>query len=296
MTVRPEDRVLVDALLPRIAAELGLEMVAPLRGGEFGATIVRDREGQELVLKASPSPAWTRRSGRSARLVERLRNRGYPAPMYVASGATALASWSLQERLPGATALVMTEPHALRLIELLALHADAAPRRRQWTRAEVPKMRGWLRKLARRGDAGQLCEELRAVLAACGGVSLRDRDIIHNDFSHRNYLASGERVTGVIDWELAATGDWRLDLCSLAYDAALDPDRVPERVATMLTERVRRACPPRVLALFLAYQALRHVDFEARAHPERVASTIEDIGARIAPLWRRAEGVWHAAA
>ena len=48
-----------------------------------------------------PNPGLLPQWRRGAELAERLRQQGYPAPVYVATGATSGATWSLQELLPG---------------------------------------------------------------------------------------------------------------------------------------------------------------------------------------------------
>jgi hypothetical protein len=107
----------VDALLMRIAAALGLHVVAPLAGGEFGALLVEDARGRELVLKAMASPDWAPRFARGAEMAERMRALGYPAPHYAGTGVQLDASWTLQERLPGSVPDVLTEAHARRLLD-----------------------------------------------------------------------------------------------------------------------------------------------------------------------------------
>jgi aminoglycoside phosphotransferase (APT) family kinase protein len=166
------------------------------------------------------------------------------------------------------------------------MHEDAADRHQAWQPAAMTSMQLWMRRLAKRNDTDPLVRELRIVLERCDGSAVHTRDIVHNDFSHRNYLAIGDKVTGVVDWELATIGDWRLDLVSLAYGAAMQPSLVDDDTAVFVLDRAREACAPDVLALFAAYLSLRHLDYDARAHPARIAGVIDTIEHRIAPWWR----------
>jgi aminoglycoside phosphotransferase (APT) family kinase protein len=277
--------MLVDSLLPRIADELGLIVVAPMRGGEFGATIVRDRDGQELVLKAT-SASRAPRIARGAGLAERLRQSGYPAPLFVATGVAHNASWSLQERLPGEVPPQVTMPQALRLIALTELHAGAGDEAAPWQTDAIPAMKAWARQVTSHQPSRVLAFELARIAMRSSDVTLRDQDVIHNDFSHRNFLAAGDQVTGIIDWELADVGDWRLDLVTLAYWAALSPARVPEGIARRVEAAMCEFVPRDVIGLFAAYQALRHLDYVARAHPRLVLLTTSAIERKIAPWWR----------
>lgn len=97
-------------------------------GGEFGAGLVVDDEGNERVLKAMKGAEWAPRFERGAALSERLRANGYPSPSYFGTGTIDTTSWSLQERLLGEVPKQMTESHAEQLLGLLSRHVDAAPR------------------------------------------------------------------------------------------------------------------------------------------------------------------------
>jgi aminoglycoside phosphotransferase (APT) family kinase protein len=269
-----------------LAAELGLRIKQPLPGGIFGATVVEDRDGLEMVLKAEPGESWAPKFARSAALAERLRSRGYPAPLYVSIGVVGDTSWSLQERLPGATPPITTRAHAAQLLDLVQQHAGAADSSERWRDAAMPAMAGWIAGLGSCDSTGTLAKELGRTVRACGDADLREGDVVHGDFSHRNCLASGERITGIIDWEQACVGDWRLDLISLAYWAQLQPTRVDAAAGAMLSEAVRAACPPEVHALFTAYLALRHLDFESRMRPAGTPRLVAAIEARVAQWWR----------
>jgi aminoglycoside phosphotransferase (APT) family kinase protein len=45
--------------------------------------------------------------------------------------------------------------------------------------------------------------------------------LVHGDIWHGNLMWSGDRVTGIIDWETAGTGDAGVDLGALRLDAAI---------------------------------------------------------------------------
>jgi hypothetical protein len=278
--------VLVDSLFPEIAAELGLRILTPLPGGEFGATTVLDRDGNELVLKAwiddggAPSPS------QGAELASRMRSRGYPAPVYIASGVTAHVAWSLQERLPGELPQTMNAAHARQLVKLAHLHAGAAGQRASWLEDERPRMALRLGRLSEHGDAAPLAAELAGVIEACGDADLRGDDVVHGDFSQRNFLATLDDVSGIVDWELAAVGDWRFDLVTLDYWAVVQPSRVSTDAASIVRSAVLEACPPLPRALWFAHQALRHLDYEMRVHPDNVPFVMSAIDRAIAWHWR----------
>lgn len=273
------------SLIGRVAEELGLQAIAPLAGGEYGALLVADVAGAEWVLKAMASEEWAPVFARGGEMAERLRALGYPAPKYAGTGAAVGASWSMQERLPGAVPDVMTEAHASRLLELVAMHAGAAGRSMSWDRA-LARRRGWLDELSARPETATIAAELGAVLERAAGVPLLGDSVMHNDFHHRNYLADGDEVTGVFDWEMAWPGDWRFDLVTLAFWAVLLPEQIPAPAARLIVERMHAACPPDVLALLSALRATDQLDFDARVHPERLALVLPAIETQVAPWWR----------
>ncbi len=272
----------VDALLPAIAEHLGLEVVRPLAGGEFGATIVRDARGEQLVLKALPSTAFARRFGLGAELAGRLREKGYPAPAYAGTGIALGASWSLQEYLSGSVPDVMSAGHAKRLCDLVTMHASAAGGRQNMPRETESRFA----TIEAREETSSLAAEIRAVIERSQGIALFDDGVVHGDFHHRNYLAIGHQVTGVFDWELARIGDWRSDLVTLAFWAAIVPAQVPPEVAEIIQRRLVSECPHDVIAYFAAHCALRQLDFDVREHPERLLVARDAIEAHVAPWWR----------
>lgn len=269
----------VDWLLPSVAAELRLEILGTLGGGEFGAALVRDGGGRELVLKALPDPVWAPRFARGAELAARVRSPDYPVPRYVGTGVAGGAAWSLQERLPGDVPDVMTEVHARQLLAFVRRHEGAADRTGDLVGRFRQELGDSAARLEARPDTASLAHDLAAAIATAADGDVRLGDVVHGDFHHRNFLAVGDRVTGVFDWELAWAGDWRVDLVNFACWGSWAPWQIPPPVAAVLTDAARAACPAPVLALFTAFHTLRALEFNVRVHPNRVASILEAIEA-----------------
>ena len=192
-------------------------------GGEVGAWLLLDPAGRRFVLKESRLPA-------AADVTARLRSLGYPAPRYVVVGD----GYSVQEELPGEP-LAPWEPLAApvlaRLLELNDLQAgQAPPGPRRWPEPLVESVlhggEGYmvLDTLRRHSHAAR--ELLRrcqaAVVAHAPEAATRD-DVVHWDFSPDNVLCSGDRVTGVIDWDGALAGDQLFDLATLLFYAPTTP-------------------------------------------------------------------------
>jgi aminoglycoside phosphotransferase (APT) family kinase protein len=261
-----------DGALATVATALGLDLVAVLGGGEFGAALVRDGSGSELVLKALPGEVWAARFARGAELSARVRSGEYPVPRYVGTGVSDGVSWSLQERLAGDVPDVMTGAHAEQLVALAHRHAGAAGREGDVHERFDRELDGAAERLAGHpdaADAAAVATELAGALAS-RSAPVRTSDVVHGDFHHRNYLASGDRVTGVFDWELAWTGDWRVDLVNLACWASWAPSQVSPAARRVVVDAAVAACEPEVIALFTAFHTLRALDFDARHHPDRL--------------------------
>jgi aminoglycoside phosphotransferase (APT) family kinase protein len=277
--------------LQRLAAELGVRITGPLAGGEFGALLATDASGRELVLKTMPAstllPAATLAAifARGAALAGRLRQNGYPAPEYLGTGAYDTFAWSLQERLPGAVPDAMAPAHARRLLELARLHRDAAGEPGDLRAFALARVDEHMTTVVGDGRAAPLAREIAAAVDRWQSVELRQHDVVHSDFHHRNYLAAGDEVTGVFDWEFARAGDWRLDLVTMTFWAALG-NLIPDSAAGIIVEAAVAECPAPVLAFLASFQALRQLDFDVRTHPDRVEPLVAAINARIAPWWR----------
>jgi aminoglycoside phosphotransferase (APT) family kinase protein len=183
---------------------------------------------------------------------------------------------------------MMTMPHARGLIDLAVSHAGAAGRTNSERAEIVARMRQRCAHLAQSAVVGDLAVELARVIESADEMELLEDGIVHNDFHHRNYLAAGDHVTGVFDWELASVGDWRADLVTLAFWSSIVTEQVPGEVAAYVTEAMRSRCPPKITAFFAARVAIRQLDFVVRVHPDRVSGMVNSIEERIAPWWRSA--------
>lgn len=275
-----------NSLPSRVADHLGLTIVRPLAGGEFGATLVADADGREVVLKALPSEDLAVLYERGASIANHMRLRGYPAPEYTGTGTALGAAWSLQEHLPGEVPDVMTEAHMRRLLQLCETHATAAAAIGRWRQERFTKIEDRINTLLGNGDARRLGEELAAVIERSADVQTLEDGVVHGDFHHRNFLAIGDEITGVFDWDFASPGDWRYDLVTLAFWSALIPSQIPPDVASLAVERMNTHCPPDLRALLVALRAITQLDFDIRVHPNRLPEIIGGLESTIAPWWR----------
>ena len=124
--------------------------------------------------------------------------------------------------------------------------------------------------------AVQLGDGTRAVMKLYTGdahnLDVADTDVVHYDFSPYNIIASGDRITGVVDWDGATSGDAAFDLVTLAtytYDFGLRDELLAAAAASTA---------PRALALYAAHMVLRQVDWSLRHHDEATVEWFLGIG------------------
>jgi aminoglycoside phosphotransferase (APT) family kinase protein len=268
----------VDWLLPKVAAEIGVEIIGELGGGEFGAALARDRDGRELVLKAMEGEHMGPVFARGARLSALVKADDYPVPAYVGTGVAAGAAWSLQEVLPGDIPEPMTLGHLDQLLGFLDRHRDAAGEEGD----VVGHFDGWMDDAVAPLAADELTASLAAKLApifeGARDVELRRGDVVHGDFHHRNFLAVGERVTAVFDWDMAWVGDWRVDLVNFA-DWSCWNEQIPDDVTARLCAVAEEACPAPVLAVLSALHTTAVTGFYQRVHPAWLPQHVANVEA-----------------
>lgn len=153
-----------------------------------------------------------------------LRDRGYPAPEYVAVGSVGGAVYEVQTALRGRP--IGSIGHRMHYLEqalaLNDLQADGpALGGPAWPAPVVdPILRGgmWGATMSSHSPAtASLLAELQDLVEMnLGEVPTGRHDIVHFDFHADNILASPERITGVIDWQ-PVTGDRAFDLMNLAW-------------------------------------------------------------------------------
>jgi hypothetical protein len=296
-------------LLRLLRRDAGLDLTAlePTTDGESGSAYwATDGTGEVVLLKLLPGPpaAGLRYLHAVAATVDRLRERGYPAPRFRAAGQAAGLVYWIQERAQG-SALVSSagHPDADRVLaavpELTRLNdaqaglgtslADpAAPDDSADPDGILPGSgspsswpdlirqtlteggAGYCRPetLAARADTRDLLEALRRVADSCCDAVPAAADFVHYDFSPANVLGSdrpdGPAITGVID----------VNPPVLAGDRAFDLATLlfycydHDEVRRLLRARLVELAGPAVARAYLAHMVLRQADWSLRFYPD----------------------------
>jgi Phosphotransferase enzyme family len=256
-----------------LATVVGVEFIGRLAHGEgTGAYEVRTGDGTRAVLKLYTGDVLD--LGSPPGLTEALRARGYPAPATLETGAVGGTVYEIQELAPGAP--VENLPAALvpNVLELIALQRDVGSTgRRPWVDDMVTSVldgrTGYCEHAAMAAHSDRtrdLLDRLRRIADGARNVQVPHTDVVHFDFSPYNILASGDRITAVVDWNGATSGDAAFDLVTLAsytYDFAVRDELLAAAAAST---------DPGALALYAAHMVLRQVDWSLR-HDD--AGTVE---------------------
>lgn len=276
-----------DELLRVLRERAGLDLVAlrPAGGGESRSAFwAIDRAETVSVLKIMPGagPEAADRLRALDAVLARLRDRGYPAPRFLAVGhVTGLVFW-VQERLSG-SALDSGQPEPDRamltrlLPELLRLNdaqAGLGTGTGGWpdliTRTLASGGDGYClhSTLQARPGTRDLLRVLRRIGGRCCPAIPAGGDFVHYDFTPANLLSDGTAITGVIDVNPPVlAGDRAFDLATLLfYLYDLDDIRGPLRAGLMDLAGPEAACA------YLAHMVLRQVDWSLRFHPAAAAT------------------------
>ncbi|MDP9416582.1 MAG: aminoglycoside phosphotransferase family protein [Actinomycetota bacterium] len=267
--------------MSRLQAALGLELAdcGPVGVGEHGARTLSAADGRRFVVKTSDAPPPA--APDAAAVNAALRERGAPVPLLVFAGHIRGEWVTVQERVDGRTPRSLATG-ALRQVRDLqrAQRGLAGQLPVSWP---MPPWRDRLR--ADLTGAGHLAAE-HAALAGAGDSALdllelvaaraenatlddaRDGDVVHGDFHHGNMLVDGTgRITAVLDWDDATSGDARADLVTLLFSARTVTH--DDRTAGALLDEIRSELPPDVRWLYAAHDVVRSLGWFALRHPQR---------------------------
>ena len=218
-------------VLADVAKTVGtlVTVVGRLAGGlNAGAVRVRLAGGPDAVLKTQRRTRADQleETFRARRIVEHMRGRGYPTPVWLAVGATAAHVWHLAELVDAAPVRELTPSVVEQLIGVVDLQAgQASEPYDHWS-------------YARRVASGQ--EASTAALSSYGSsvAALVGRlprvpidaslapaapDMVHADLNPSNVLVRDGVVVALVDVENAGSGTRAIDLTTLLWHTFREP-------------------------------------------------------------------------
>jgi aminoglycoside phosphotransferase (APT) family kinase protein len=248
------------------ASGAALRIDRPCPGGQVGAAYVTWPDGHRSVLTWQPGISLASLRDGPLAVIGALRPAGYPAPaaeLAIQTGDAVAIVWEL---LPGQPITHLTPAlldQALTLNNLQAGQLTGHP--------AIPAVDLYL---TRDGPGYCLHQPLRehstrtralhrwiTTTGASFPHYLSGEDAVHGDYHPGNILTSGDRITGVIDWDGAGRGDRHLDLVTLRFGIHATPANpaVTQRLDQLLDD-----LPRQVLAPLWAHMSLRMTDWAIR--------------------------------
>lgn len=246
-------------VVDRIAEITGVRLVieGPCPGGEVGAAYVRWPDGRRSVLSEGRT--------RTGPLVDRARAAGVPTARHELVAHVDGVRVIVQSRLPGrpptsVTASLVAQMISVtdRLTGLLAGEPDPRPVPLHLM-TDGPGFCLHAPMASYDARTARLLDWVHEVGAA--GSTMVGDDLVHLDFQPGNILVTGDRISGVVDWDGATRGDRHLDLTTLRFYLA---GQAPH-LAGPVDERLADISPHR-RAAYWAHISLRQVDWWIRHH------------------------------
>jgi len=276
------DRQLLDAVARLVGVDRVLVTDEQLHGESHSTFAVAAADG-ELVVKLVPGAQQAlENQWRLVRLIRDLRRRGYPAPEYVGVGQSGGSVFTVQRRLPGqplhrgpgmppaAELFAVVLPALLTAIELQRDAGDlACPPWPAWLLDTIETggngycLHATMRQTA---DTAALLRHLQTLARRNRRDDVRTRDVVHFDMNPANILHAGERLSGVVDWNIpfdgAGQGDRGFDVATLlfyTYDI--------EQTRDALWERALQLSGLAWTTVYLCHLSLRQAEWSRRHSP-----------------------------
>ncbi len=243
--------------------------------GEQGAFRIAGSSGA-AVLKRHPGAGAVKRYQDVGRQLDQLRSVGYPVPRYLQIGTDGSTSYLIQEVLPGVVPATLNPELLDQLIRFNRLQQGIAPENNPGWQAfivgsVIEGMGAYCVVDSLRNhssETAQLLEIAQEAVRNWEGQPVPTRDIVHFDYHHRNVLADGERITGVVDWDGITTGDCVFDLVTLLFythDSDLRSTLHAEIAGRSTLETVRA---------YLAHMTVRQLDWVIRFYSEEMVQQV----------------------
>jgi aminoglycoside phosphotransferase (APT) family kinase protein len=249
-------------------------------GENQGAYALRTPTGDGYVLKWNRRPPWLHSVRRARHITATLAEHHIPVPRYLLADTfdDGVTYW-IQTALPGAPPTSLRHSHVTQVCAFIDVQAGkAVSREANWSAYVLAVVfqgeSGW------RDSLEQYSTTTRAVLARLTDLiagkqtcRLRHDDIVHGDLGPDNLLVVGDRVSGIVDWDAAGSGDRSLDLSKLLFYAYDDPAIRADLWARIIAISGRAA-----LNILLAYNILAQLDWSIHHH----SATAVDAGVVLA--------------
>lgn len=279
-------------VLRDVARVLGGRVVdaGPLRGGLNGGARRVVVGGTDAVLKVEPltHPGRADETARARRVVEQLRDVGYPTPAWLAVGATPTHGWQLTEFVEGTPAAELTPALIGELLDVVELQAGRATEPYDhWSYAwnvlhaddaatETPEQTRLRRAVAGLpGHSRRVADLVQRARGRCAGTPRPTDapDVVHADLTPGNLLVRNGRLVGVVDVGNTGSGTRVSDLVTLLWRSFEGP---AQQARPVLWDRIRHILGRDEAAVPVAAHTLFQLEFALRqGSPGEVARFVD---------------------
>lgn len=255
---------------------LGFELGEQATGGRSqGAWFATAYNGTPVVLKWTAGEAMIDRYTELVPKLDELRLKGIPVPEYLHISSFNDGTLSAQQLLSGQSEDNPSPAAVTEMVGLLATKTgitwspteDGKP---TWGKSvartlksdqEGCTMHKRLRVLGPQGE--KVLERIQAVGADAHPSIFPENGLVHFDLHTDNILVEKGRISGIIDWEEACSGDPQYDLVQFAFDLDGHDQPVWNFVETS-------GIDPQVLRAYIALLVLKCTSSAISDHPEDV--------------------------
>ena len=190
---------------------------------QSGVWVVTDGD-HRACLKWLPGDSDLAGQRAAAMTCDRLYAAGSPVPRYHFVDVIGGDGFVLMDFMPGHAVLGgrLTPGQAHHLVELIEFQAGAAVLPAGPPNVSPSLILGWASEWTRAhpGDAAELIDAVEAIARELGDVRLPSGDIVHSDMNPSNFIVDsedGDRITGIVDWEITTTGDRAADVATILF-------------------------------------------------------------------------------
>ena len=257
-----------------LLAERGLDVaVIGPAGGGTGRAYEVEIQGRRRILKWQEPEEHGTPLPEVAHVLTMLHDKQYPVPGYEVLLDDPIEI-SVQEPLPGASTDALPDSVRDNLDQLIELQAGIGPLSKEdWgVRLQQVTLNGaptWCRhdSLEKHSSCTRdLWHRARSMARTVDITAIRNGDVVHMDYHHRNILQRKSQVTGVVDWEGLECGDRGFDRFTLAFYSGV-AGLANSRRRDWLADLTKGSCAD-AAALYIAHLAIRSVDWAIRNETE----------------------------
>lgn len=190
---------------------------------QAGVWVVADGD-HRACLKWLPGDMTLAGQRAAAKTCEKLHAAGSPVPLYHLVDTVDGDGLALMDFMPGHPVGrgALTPLQAGHLLELIELQAGAAVLPPGPPDTSASQILAWASEWTgqQTSEALRMVARVQAIATELVDVRLPTGDVVHTDMNPSNFIVDrhgGDRITGIVDWEITTTGDRAADVGTILF-------------------------------------------------------------------------------